>query len=496
MNISPRRPIFTRRSESSIYRMFFWAILALGGIWLILQIRQGDIKSPFAPTPQPTRTSLSYALEGDADFSAGKLDAAILAYQEGVKVDPTNAELWAKLARIQTYSTRLLTTDAEQLTRLKDALASADQAVALAPDDSNAHAVRSFVLDWNATSPAQTDEKLALEYLTEAEREALLAQRFDPTNTQAMAFFAEILTDQQKWTQAELTIKQAIDRDPSSMDVHRVYAYVLEAIGEYNQAIQEYDKAIAITPNMTFLYLQAGANYRQLGFKSLNQDTQKQLFEKSLEYFAEAAKINQHLLVKDPTPYLSIAKTYSQMGEYFSAARNAQKALDFKPDSADIYGQLGIIFFKNRNYEGSIPILKCAVSGCTALEGCQARYERDCKPANGEVSVQVIALPLSPSSIDYYQVYFSVLAALGPRDPTYCPQAQTIITDIETNASDVLAKRPDIAKNIAVAQQECSTSTQVPPIAGTPLSVTPGTGGPTSTLDINFFGTATPYATP
>lgn len=500
MNISPRRPIFTRRSESSVYRMFFWAILALGGIWLILQIRQGDIKSPFAPTPQPTRTSLSYALEGDADFSAGKLDAAILAYQEGVKVDPTNAELWAKLARIQTYSTRLLTTDAEQLTRLKDALASANQAVTLAPEDSTAHAILAFALDWNA-NPLLVSDKEAQDYLLQAGQEALRAQKLDNTNTQAMAFYAEILMDQQNWTQAETIIKQAIDRDPSSMDVHRVYAYVLESTGFWNQAIQEYDKAIAITPNMTFLYLQAGANYRRLGLASMEKDPQQDptkntLFLQSLDYFAKAAQINAQLQFKDPLPYLSIAKTYSQMGEYFSAARNAQKALDFKPDSADIYGQLGIIYFKNRNYEGSIPILKCTVSGCTALEGCQARYERDCKPANGEVSVQVIALPLSPSSIDYYYVYFSVLAALGPRDPTYCSQAQTIITDIETKGSDILAKRPDIAKNITVAQQECSTSTQVPPFVGTPLSATPGTGVPTSTLDVNLFGTATPYATP
>jgi len=496
MNISPRRPIFSRRNESSVYRMFFWAILALGGVWLILQIQQGDIKSPFAPTPQPTRTSLSYALEGDADFSAGKLDAAITAYQEGTKVDPNNAELWAKLARIQTYSIRLLTTDAEQLARLKDALASADKAVALAPDDSTAHAIRSFVLDWNATAPAQTDEKLAADYLSEAEREALQAQRLDNTNAQAMAFYAEILIDQQKWTQAESIIQQAVNRDPSSMDAHRVYAYLLETGGQYNQAIQEYQKAIDIAPNMTFLYLQAGANYRRLGLGSLNEDTQKQLFEKSLEYFADAAKINQQLEVRDPTPYLSIAKTYSQEGEYFSAARNAQKALEYKPDSADIYGQLGIIFFKNRNYEGSIPILKCAVKGCTALEGCQARYERDCKPANGEVGVAVNALPLSPSSIDYYQVYFSVLAALGPRDPTYCPEAQSIISDIETNASNILAARPDIGKNIAVAQQECSPSALATPVVSTPLTVTSGSAVPTSTLEINLFETPIPYATP
>ena len=147
------------------------------------------------------------------------------------------------------------------------------------------------------------------------------------------------------------------------MDVHRVYAYVLESLGEYNLAIQEYDRAIAITPKLTFLYLRAGANYRQLGFNSPNDVTQKQLFEKSLEYFARAASINDELQVDDPTPYLSISKTYSQQGEYFIAARNVQRALDFQPDNADFYGQLGVIYFKSRNYEGSIPALQCCGPG-------------------------------------------------------------------------------------------------------------------------------------
>ena len=57
------------------------------------------------------------------------------------------------------------------------------------------------------------------------------------------------------------------------MDVHRVYAYVLESFGQYNQAIQEYDIAISITPNLTFLHLRAGANYRRLAFGSPNEET-------------------------------------------------------------------------------------------------------------------------------------------------------------------------------------------------------------------------------
>jgi tetratricopeptide (TPR) repeat protein len=418
--------IFFRKPATNPYRVFFLLLLILGGVWLIRQVSVGKIQPLFLPTPTPTRTAQSYALEGDAQFSAGKLDAAITAYQEAVRVDPNNAEIWAKLARIQTYSTTLLTTDEAQRARLQEALDSINQALALDPDNSAVHAIRAFVLDWNA-NPTLFDEKDVTSFLVEAEQEAVRALQLDNQNTLALAFYAEILVDEQKWSQAEQYIRQAVERDPSLMDVHRVYAYVLESMGQYNQAIQEYDKAIAITPNLTFLYLRAGANYRRLAFGSLNEETRRQLYDRSLEYFAKAARLNEQLGVKDPVPYLSIAKTYSQEGEFFIAARNVQKALDFAPDNPDIYGQLGIVYFKSRNYEGSIPALKCAIRGCTAEESCEARG--GC-PA-GEEGVEVQGLPLSPNTVVYYYTYGSVLAALSRPQQNYCPEALDVLGEVK-----------------------------------------------------------------
>ena len=460
MNISPRRPLYNRRSESNVYRMFFWALLLLGGVWLLIQMRTGKIESPFQPTPTPTRTSQSFALEGDAEFTAGQVDAAINSYKQGTQVDPSNAELLAKLARIQTYSSQFLLTDAAQNTRLQEALASANQAVSLAPDDSTVYAIRAFVLDWNA-NPSLVGDKQAQDDLLQADQDAVHALQLDNTNTLALAFYAEILVDEQKWTQAEQEIKQAVDRDPSLMDVHRVYAYVLESLGEYNQAIQEYDKAIAIAPNLTFLYLRAGANYRRLGFASPNDVVQKQLFESSLEYFAKAVAIDKQLGIQDPVPYLSIAKTYSQEGEYFIAARNVQVAIQFQPDNPDLYGQLGIIYQKSRNYEGAIPALKCAIKGCTAQESCDGRG--GC--GTSDVPTQVTGLPLSDSSLPYYYTYGSIVAALSRPDANNCPDAVNVLQEVSTKYGG----DPTVAGIVQSGDEICQSLGTTTPLTARPL---------------------------
>jgi tetratricopeptide (TPR) repeat protein len=461
MNVYPRRAIFRRRQESNIYRMFLWIMLILGMIWFIRQTQLGVIKPLFMATPTPTRLAESFTMEGEAQFTAGQLDAAIQAYGEAVRVDPGNAQAWARLARIQTYSTALLTTDDQRRARLAEALQAIDQAVALAPDDSLAHAVRAFVLDWNA-DPTLIEPRGAQAFLTQAEQEAVRALQLDNTNTLALAFYAEILVDQQKWTQADQYIKQALERDDTLMDVHRVHAYVLESLGQYTLAIEAYDRAILLAPNLTFLHLRAGANYRRLAFDSPNEQVQRDLYETSLEYFAQTARLNEQLGVQDPVPYLSIARTYSQMGEFFIAARNVQKALEFQPANADIYGQLGVIYFKSRNYEGSIPALNCAVRGCTAEESCDGRG--GCGP--NDTPADVTGLPLSPNTVVYYYTYGSVLAALSRPQDNHCAEALNVLGEVKTSFG---ADR-DIAGIVAAGEQICeSLAVGISPSAQTPV---------------------------
>jgi tetratricopeptide (TPR) repeat protein len=472
MNINSRRPLFHRRQQSNIYRMFLWVVMILGGVWMLQQMNQGEIKPLFQATPIPTRAVQSYLEEGDAYFTAGNLTGAILAYQEALRLNPNDAQTWAKLARIQTYSSAFLITNDEKEARLREALESATKAVGLAPEDSTVRAIRAFTLDWNANSNFHTSEEVQ-SFLIEAENEALIAQQLDNTNTLALAYYAEILLDQQKWNQAELVIQQALERPDASqwMDVYRVNAYVLETLGQYNLAISEYEKAIAIEPNFTFLYIRIGANYRRLAFDvQLTQGDGAALpvFEQSLEYFDKAVRINEQLGVKDPGPHLSIARTYSQLGEFFIAAENVKTALEYEPTNADIYGQLGIIYFRSRNYEGSIFSLECAIYGCSGEESCYGRGLERCFPEFNENPATVQGLDISPNTIVYYYTYGSVLAALSRPAANRCPEAmqtmQEVRTELDVNADDY-NDGGDVILSIVEAGEEICDSLA----SGTPL---------------------------
>jgi tetratricopeptide (TPR) repeat protein len=460
----PRRDIFFKRRQNNIYRVFLWVFLLAVGGYFARGLFTGTIRSPLEPTPTPTRTANSFALEGDSDFTAGRLEDAITAYQEAAKHDPSNAEIWTKLSRIQTYSSNLLTTDAERAARLQEALTSANKAVELAPDDSTAHAIRAMALDWNA-APVYVGDQVD-KYLAEANQEVVRALTLDNQNTLALAMYAEILTDQQKLDQAEANIEQALAADPSLMDVHRVYAYLLESESLYRQAIEEYDRAIEINPNLTFLYLRAGAIYRHLAQQS--GDPADPLYDQALDYFEKAARLNEQLGIKDPIPFLSIAKTYTQQGEFFIAGRNVLKALSYDQANADTYGQLGIVYFKSRNYEGSMDALKCAVRGCTPEDSCKARS--GCDEEAGEIGMQVEPLALTSNSVVYYYTYGSVLAALSRPGQNYCPQAMDVFADVKAQFSDEPIASGIVAAGEAICHSLASGTSIPTDEPGTPTA--------------------------
>ncbi len=424
--LSGKQMAFRQRRSSNSFILLILLMLVVGSLYILSSVLNKEIVSPFESTPIPTRTVDSYTLEGETHFKAGNLTEAITAYSEASRLDPKNAQVLAELARIQTYSSATLATDTERQKRMQEAINSIESAVALAPDDSTVNAIHSFVLDWYAsilqslqTNVVDKAEDKVQQALTEGEQAAVRALQLDPKNALAMAYYAEILLDQQKWVQAEQYISNALAADPNLMDVHRIRAIVQESGGNYAEAIKEYKLAADIYPNLTFLYIRIGINYRQL-----------RQYDTALIWFNKAATIDKQLGVKDPTPNLAIAKTYSQIGEFFTAALNVKAALNMDPSNPEVYGSIGVIYFKSRNYEGSIPALQCAVVGCDANTSCLVREGGDTCTSNDNIVIQ--GMPLTTNTVVYYYTYGSVLAGMHREtDPVpLCAEAVKILKQV------------------------------------------------------------------
>lgn len=430
--LTGKRPHFRpAKRAANPYRILLLLSLIIGSVWMLMQLQRGEIEPLFLPTPTPTRTANSYVLEAESLFQAGALEKAIEAYREAVRIEP-DPKVWAELARVQTYSSSLLSTDAQRFARMEEALDSIDQAITLDPDDGDVQAIRALVLDWYAASPL-LDESERRAALNEAEAAAIRSLQLDSQNALALAFFAEILVDQQKWAQGEETIQQAAAIDPDSMDVHRVFGYVRESLGQYRAAIDEYLKAAEINPNLPFLYIFIGRNYLSL-----------EVHNRALEYFERAARINEQLGIKDPVPYIEIAKTYTRDGEFFIASLNAEKALTFDPTNANTYGQLGTIYTKARNYESAKPAFKCAVRGCSEAEN-EIAIE-----LTGE-GVEVTGLPLTSGVVGFYYIqYGSVLAALSRPNQNYCPEALEVLNEVRLKYPDDPIFEEIIRENVAI----------------------------------------------
>jgi len=129
-------------------------------------------------------------------------------------------------------------------------------------------------------------------------------------------------------------------------------------------------------------------------------------------------------------PLISIANTYVQMGEFFAAARNVLRALEFAPDDPTVYGQLGVVYYKARNYEGSILPLRCSVYGCTAAESCMVRNGgAECDPEDVQ-DIPIPGLELTNNTAIYYYIYGSVLAGLHQETNGYCEEAMRVFDEI------------------------------------------------------------------
>jgi tetratricopeptide (TPR) repeat protein len=122
---------------------------------------------------------------------------------------------------------------------------------------------------------------------------------------------------------------------PQEKQFHYDLGFVYENRRKYPEAIEEYEKALALDPNFGFVINQAGYVYAQIGD-----------FEKAIQYFERYAAINPG----QANPIDSLAELYFRLGRFDEAKAKYQEALEIRPDFSGSCRGLAYIFALQENY--------------------------------------------------------------------------------------------------------------------------------------------------
>ena len=154
-----------RRRRPNFFGWALFGLVVLFGYYLN-QVYLPSRPNPFDATPTVTRSPESFVTEAEQLFKDGKLLPSIEAYQSAINSSPQNPALYIALARVQVWAGQY-----------EEAQANAENALLLSPENSMAHAVRAWALDFQG----------GLDNNTEALGSIQKAIQLDPNNALAHA---------------------------------------------------------------------------------------------------------------------------------------------------------------------------------------------------------------------------------------------------------------------------------------------------------------------
>ena len=143
-----------------------------------------------------------------------------------------------------------------------------------------------------------------------------------------------------KFEDAIQNYDKAIELDSN---VNSVYYYnrgnAYFSLGKFEEAIQDYNKAIDLNPNDDLSYSNRGNAYFSLG-----------KFEDAIQDYNKAIDLNPN----DDLSYNNKGDAYFSLGKFEDAIQDYNKAIDLNPNNASYYNNRGTTFTNLEKYEDAI----------------------------------------------------------------------------------------------------------------------------------------------
>ncbi len=424
-----------RRKRPNFFGWTVFGLVLLFGYYFD-QVYLPTQPNPFEATPTATRSAESFATEAETLFNDGKLTQSIEAYKSAIKSSPQDPTLYIALARAQVFAGFP-----------QDAQSNAENAILLSPNNSMAHAVLAWALDFQGGAKNNAKALSAIED----------ALKYDDHNALAHAYYAEILVDSgvfDNYAKAVEESRVAAALNPNLIETHRARAYILSATGSegnnYELAVQELREAIKINKNIALLHMELGKNLRVL-----------QVYEDAINEFT----IANTLYPPDPEPDYLISRTYATEGEYEKALQYAETAVKDAPTNATYRGNYGLMFYKNFLYTKAVQQLTLAVNGGKTEDGLE---------------IQGIPLTNDVRAAEIYYTYGYALARINQ-----CGDALRIVQHMQTELPSDDNVNQAATEITNICQENLNN-----PIVDTPTSIEEVTSTPESTVTPEV--TATP----
>ncbi len=316
-----------RRKRRSYLPLIIVVLLVIGAAYVINQsadlIKLRNPLVPPEPTPTPTRSPLSYLAEAELLYANGQIPEAIEAYAGVTALEPDNDEALRWQARLHTL-----------MGHTSVGVTLAQKAAEINPADARNLATLAMALDWNK----QYDEAL---------KTALDALDIDAALPEAHAYLAEIYMDKGIWALALEEAQAAVKLSENSVEAWRSLGYVLDQQGRRDEAVQAYDKAIALHPKLGYLYVGKGYVYLADGD-----------YEKALAEFQRAVNVNP----RSADGYDALGWGHMLSGASDRAVLTLEKAIEIDPEYKPAYGHLAVAYYARRNYEKAVELFEKAIA--------------------------------------------------------------------------------------------------------------------------------------
>jgi len=232
-----------------------------------------------------------------------------------------------------------------ELGRYEDAHELGDRITAIDAGDVRGAALKAAALTWGG----QAGEAIAL---------ALAGLERDPRFTPLYGILARAYVDDQRWADGLEAGERGLTISGDDAQLNRAYAYALQSVGSYNEAIDYLRRAIELRP----AYLPT--QFELAGLYLARDEDQS------------AIELYDHILAIDPRnarAMLRLCLAYRKVGEFARALGFCEDSVTNKASDPEAQFQLALLYYRERRFEQS----RAAFQAC--LDHDDGRFDLSCR---------------------------------------------------------------------------------------------------------------------